>query len=143
MGITGIDHLYVETRSFAKASAFWEGLGFKFAAKWGEDGHKAGMLICGGAKIVLAEASKPCPVTVHFAIEGADAMNVELKKRKGVRVTTPLEDTHWGTRWIRAADPDANVFALEERKNAAKPSAPKKSTRPKAKASAVKKTVKR
>lgn len=121
MGITGIDHLYVETRSFQKAVAFWEGLGFSIVAKWGEDGHKAGMLMCGGAKIVLAEAHKPCPVTVHFAIEGADAYQTDLKKKKGVRVTTPLEDTHWGTRWIRVADPDANHFALEERKAAAKP----------------------
>lgn len=120
MGITGIDHLYVETRSFAKASAFWEGLGFQFVAKWGEDGHKAGMLQCGDSKIVLAEASKPCPVTIHFALEAADAFNTGVKKRKAVRVATPLEDTHWGTRWIRVADPDANVFALEERKVAPK-----------------------
>jgi catechol 2,3-dioxygenase-like lactoylglutathione lyase family enzyme len=137
--IRGIDHLYIETRSFAKASAFWEGLGFRFVTKWGEDGHEAGLLRCNGASIVLAEADDPFPPTVHFALEGADAFAATLAKKNAVRVTQPLEHTHWGTRWIRVADSDGNVFALEEPKAAPKkrPAAKKK------KPSAKKKTARR
>lgn len=29
-------------------------------------------------------------------------------------VVTPLSNTHWGTRWIRVADPDGRIHPLEE-----------------------------
>jgi len=29
-------------------------------------------------------------------------------------VVTPLSHTHWGSRWIRVADPDGRVHPLEE-----------------------------
>jgi catechol 2,3-dioxygenase-like lactoylglutathione lyase family enzyme len=130
MGITGFNHLYVETRSFEKASAFWEGLGFRFVMKWGEDGHKAGKLQCGDASIVLAESGEPCPVTPHFSLSGADAFAAGLEGKSGVRVTTPLEDTHWGSRWIRVSDADGNEFALEAPLTEApvKKASPKKKT---------------
>ena len=113
MGIRAIDHLYLETRSFEATVAFWERLGFRLAAQWGSDGHRAGRLESGEAFIVLAESSEPVQ-TVHFRLAEADAFARRLADQSGVTVQTPLEATHWGTRWIRVQDPDGRVFALEE-----------------------------
>ena len=33
-----------------------------------------------------------------------------LTARENVEVVTPLEDTQWGTRWIRVQDPDGNLY---------------------------------
>ncbi|NNF70061.1 MAG: VOC family protein, partial [Acidimicrobiia bacterium] len=48
--------------------------------------------------------------TVFFDLEGADAFSVGAS----VTVETPLEATHWGTRWMRVRDTDGRVHALEE-----------------------------
>ena len=117
MTIDAIDHLYLETHSFEKAVAFWEALGFRLVQRWGTHGHVAGMLKSGGATIVLAEAPEAAdtPVTVHFGISNADGLAERLQAvGDAVAIETPLEATHWGTRWLRLRDPDGRVFALEE-----------------------------
>lgn len=112
MPITHVDHVYVETRSWEAAEAFWRGLGFAFAERWGEPGHRAGRLVCGTAAVVLAEvgADHRPAFNVFLGLDGADAY--ELPEE--VDVETPLADTHWGTRWIRVRDPEGRVFCLEE-----------------------------
>lgn len=115
-GIRGIDHLYVETCSFERACAFWTALGFAVAAAWGGAGHRACRLARGTAAIVLAEAAPGAAAqgpTVHFALRGAEAVQARLDASADVDVRTPLGPTHWGTRWIRVADPDGNVWVLE------------------------------
>ena len=117
MTIEAIDHLYMETRSFEQAVAFWEALGFRLIQRWGTGGHVAGMLRSGAATIVLAEAPEATktPVTVHFGVSDAAALAERLQAAgDAVAVETPLEATHWGTRWLRVRDPDGRVFALEE-----------------------------
>ena len=37
-----------------------------------------------------------------------------LAEAENVEVVTPLENTHWGTSWIRVQDPDGNLFYLDE-----------------------------
>ncbi|MBI3723053.1 VOC family protein [bacterium] len=117
MTVKAIDHIYVECRSFERTAAFWQGLGFKLAETWGEGGHRAGALVCGAARVVLAEAEAGDPErpTVFLAIDDPLGMSEKLRVAKHVEVATPLEDTHWGTRWIRVRDPEGNVFALEAR----------------------------
>lgn len=112
--IQKVDHIYVETSHWDAAVAFWNGLGFEFAEQWGEDGHRAGRLCRADAAVVLAEAPEnPVRPTVHFHVEDAAALNERVTGNDAVKVTTPLEDTHWGTKWIRVEDPDGNVYALE------------------------------
>jgi hypothetical protein len=113
MSIEAIDHLYIETRSFGAARAFWEGLGFQLVAEWGDDGHHAGRLESGAAAIVLAESETPI-VTVHFKLADADAFAGRVGSNPAVGISVPLEETHWGTRWIRVENPDGFVFVLEE-----------------------------
>ena len=113
MGVEKVDHIYVECQDFAKNVAFWEGLGFKLVAQWGEAGHVAGRLVSAGACVVLAEATEPVGPNVHFAIDDAVALNTSLQAADAVEVVAPLEDTHWGTRWIRVHDPEGRLFVLE------------------------------
>jgi catechol 2,3-dioxygenase-like lactoylglutathione lyase family enzyme len=105
MSVKGIDHLYVETRSFDDAVAFWERLGFALTRRWGQDGHTAGRLESGGTFIVLAESANPV-LNVHFGVAEAPALAETLGQ--------PLEQTHWGARLIRVRDPDGRTFVLEE-----------------------------
>lgn len=110
MGINGIGHIYAETTQWETSVGFWEGLGFSFAEQWGSDGHRAGRLITAGASVVLSEVDESPAFNVFFDVSGADDMVLGEQ----VAVTTPLQDTHWGTRWIRVTDPDGRTFALEE-----------------------------
>ena len=53
--------------------------------------------------------------TVHFAMQDAEQLDAHLQATDAVDVISPLEDTHWGTRWIRVRDPDGNLYVLEAR----------------------------
>lgn len=111
MGITGLDHVYAETTDWEAALEFWQGLGFEVAETWGDDGHRAGRLTAGDAAVVLAEVDRDPAFNVHFALADADS----FEPGESVTVTTPLTDTHWGTRWIRVQDGDGRTYALESR----------------------------
>ena len=116
MSVTKIDHMYVETKSFERAVAFWETLGFELERSWGEGDHRAGLLRAGDAAVVLAEVGAshdPQRPTFHFAIEDAEALDRRLADSEAVEVLAPLESTHWGTRWIRVRDADGNLHCLE------------------------------
>lgn len=109
VGITRIDHLYAETKDWQASVDFWRGLGFSFVDEWASDGHRAGRLECGAAALVLAEITEGEPAfNVFFDLEDADTTG-ELPG-----VITPLSNTHWGTRWMRVADPEGRIHALEE-----------------------------
>lgn len=112
MGITHLDHLYAETRDWEASVRHWEGLGFTFVERWGSEGHRAGRLTAGTATVVLAEVppeARP-DFLVFFGLEDADHFVIG----SDVEVVAPLEETHWGTRWIRVRDPEGRGAALEE-----------------------------
>ena len=116
MSLTGFDHIYVETRHFDRAVSFWRELGFEVASEWGEDDHRACRLTGPNAWVVLAEAGRghdPQRATVHFAMKDAEMLDEKLAAAEAVEVVSPLENTHWGTRWILVRDPDGNLYALE------------------------------
>jgi len=120
MSVTGLDHIYVETRAFERSIAFWQALGFSVADSWGEGDHRACRLSAGSAWVVLAEAGAghdPQRATIHLAMTDADALDVKLGSADAVDVISPLEDTHWGTRCIRVQDPAGNLYVLEARKD--------------------------
>ena len=113
--VRALDHLYLETRSFDAAVSFWEALGFKLAERWGDEGHRAGRLVSGAASVVLAEGRAPAQV-VHFRVPpgSLDALAASLDGNPSLKVVTPVEPTHWGTRWLRVQDSDRRIYALEE-----------------------------
>ncbi len=120
MSVTALDHIYVETRNFEQTLTFWKTLGFAIESRWGDKGHRACRLTAGSAAVVLAEADpagNPERPTVHLAMADPAALAQKLAAEPNVEVVTPLEDTHWGTRWIRVQDPDGNLYCLEAPKD--------------------------
>jgi catechol 2,3-dioxygenase-like lactoylglutathione lyase family enzyme len=116
MSVTSLDHIYLETRSFERSLSFWRALGFSVAEEWDGDGHRACRLVSGSASVVLAEtdpAGHPQRATVHFAVEDTETLAGRLDRAEEAQVVTPLESTHWGTRWIRVRDPEGNLYCLE------------------------------
>ena len=122
MDIDAIDHVYVETTDYDAARAFWLALGFEPRSEWGEGGHRAGQFVNGTAAVVLATAhsEQPARPTVHLRVADAGAAQEVLDGPAAAHVRTVLRDepTHWGTRWIRVADPDGNTWVLEQTSSA-------------------------
>jgi catechol 2,3-dioxygenase-like lactoylglutathione lyase family enzyme len=115
--ILAIDHIYTETRRYEESRRFFESLGLRVTTTWGDSGHRACRLESSSAAVVLAEVGPevtPAGPTVHFALGQAEALAARLAADPAARVLTPLEPTHWGTRWIRVADPEGRVYCLEE-----------------------------
>ncbi len=112
MPIRALDHIYVETRNWDESVTFWRGLGFEFADRWGDDGHRAGRLVTGNAVVVLAEVDESTDPAFNafFSLTAAG----EYTMGEGVEVEQTLTETHWGTRWIRVRDPEGRIFCLEE-----------------------------
>jgi uncharacterized glyoxalase superfamily protein PhnB len=105
-------HLYLETRSFREALAFWSTLGFELVREWTHDGKGAGRLESGAAVVVIAESDDP-QLAVHLHTSDIDALERKLVARGRGSIVEPPEETHWGTRWMWVRDPDGRVFALE------------------------------
>lgn len=111
--ITGIDHVYAETGNWDSSVTCWEGLGFGLAERRGSGDHRTGRLVCGEASVVLTEdgpEADPPALAVHFTLEAAGS----FEPAPTVRAVIPLEPTHWGTRWLRVADPHGRVHVLDE-----------------------------
>jgi hypothetical protein len=111
VSITKLEHLYVETHEWGLSVAFWSGLGFSFIRTWGSEGHRAGRLESGIAAVVLAEVPSEQPPTssAFFTLEDPDDFSVG----EAADVITPLQETHWGTRWMRVRKPEGRVYAFE------------------------------
>lgn len=112
MPIRALDHLYVEVHDWDGAVAFWRGLGFEFVDRWGSEGHRAGRLEVEHAAVVLAEVDHDAEPAFNAFFELTDADGMELPD--AVDIETPLNPTHWGTRWLRVRDAHGRVYALEE-----------------------------
>jgi catechol 2,3-dioxygenase-like lactoylglutathione lyase family enzyme len=123
------DHVFVEPASFDASVAFYrDALGWSVRFAWGgEGGEPRGICLGsdGGATIVLAEPhqasdrSKTHGVngtrpTLHLAVDDIERRHAELAVT-GAALFAP-EDTHWGTRWFVARDPDGNLIAFEQRR---------------------------
>ena len=114
MALQGFDHLYIETAHFAASVAFWHTLGLETVDEWGEDEHRACMLAGPAMKVVLVESDGEPVMNLHLAMTEPETTMKELASAgEAVTITTPLEATHWGTQWIRLADPDGRVVCLE------------------------------
>ncbi len=112
MPITGFDYVYVETHAWDEATAFWQGLGFSFAAQWGDVGHRAGRLESGTEAVVLAEAAPEQTAAFSLYFTADDITGLDLAP--SVEVVTALHETHWHTKMVEVRDPEGHVYALQE-----------------------------
>lgn len=118
MTVLGFDHIYVETHHYTQAREFWQALGFALADEWGEDDHRACRLTLGNTAVVLAQTAgaTAIPPTIHFAVSDPAQLERQLGASPAIFLSTPLKETHWGTRWMRVRDPDGNEYVLEATK---------------------------
>jgi uncharacterized glyoxalase superfamily protein PhnB len=135
--VAGLDHIYIPTRDFEKAWAFWgEASGGEVKARWGESDHQAGLVSIGGADFVVAQENETLedpelgyrvqygrPI-LHFATPNVDKLYRDLANR-GVSILRGPLTTHWGKRvlTIRAGE---IVIAFVEVKGAGKKTKGKK-----------------
>jgi uncharacterized glyoxalase superfamily protein PhnB len=108
--IATLDHLYLPTRDFEKAWAFWaKAAGGEVAATWGESDHPAGQIKVGGVSIVVAQEDENAadaelgykvehgrPV-LFFSTPNIDALYHDLANAGAPILRGPLT-THWGKR---------------------------------------------
>lgn len=119
------DHIFIQPSSFTSSLAFYrDALGWTLKYAWGSDGTPRGAcLSSGGMTVVIAEdhpaednsktdginGNRP---TVHLQVDDLDARFKEVLA-SGSK-PTPIQSTHWGTRWFVTADPDGNLIAFEQ-----------------------------
>ena len=120
------DHLFIEPSAFDESLAFYrDRLGWSVQYQWGGgDEPKGASLTSGAMSVVIAErhasddrawthgvnGNRP---TVHLMVDDIDRRYDQLAAA-GVALFKP-ENTHWGTRWFVARDPDGNLIAFEQR----------------------------
>jgi len=109
-------HLFIAPGDFEASLRFYrDSLGWTVTNTWGDNGAVRGAVLSGGG-VEMVIASDPAYPTgrpiLHLDIHDIDARFKALPK--GVKVVTPPEDTHWGTRWFVVRDPDGNLIAFEE-----------------------------
>lgn len=127
MSADRFDHVFIQPASFDASLAFYKDrLGWPVRFAWGDANSPRGACLSSGEMtVVLAEPhpsddnSKSHGIngtrpTIHLAVEDIDARYRDLAPSGSALF--PPQDTHWGTRWFVARDPDGNLLAFEQRK---------------------------
>jgi catechol 2,3-dioxygenase-like lactoylglutathione lyase family enzyme len=109
-------HLFIAPADFEASLRFYrDTLGWTVTSTWGDNGAVRGAVLSGGGVEVVIASDPAYPTgrpILHLDIHDIDARFKALPK--GVKVVTPPEKTHWGTRWFVVRDPDGNLIAFEE-----------------------------
>lgn len=100
MTVERLDYLYIETRNYAEALRFWQGLGFALALDLGGAGRLEPP--GGGPGIFVEEVHDDRPLTFQAYL------------RVG-RDTSPggFVPSHWGTELTEVTDPDGRTWMLQ------------------------------
>ena len=125
MSADRFDHVFVQPGSFDESLAFYrDSLGWPVLFAWGGQGEPRG--ICLGSEAMRIVMAEPHPAddrskthgingtrpTVHLRVINIDQRYADLAA-SGAALFAP-EQTHWGTRWFVAKDPDGNLIAFEQ-----------------------------
>jgi hypothetical protein len=129
--ISGLDHLFLPTRDFAKAWEFWTGAaGAEVQAQWGGGAHQAGLATVGGLDVVVTQEDEVSeqeelgyPVehgrpVLFLSTPDLDALHRALA-RAGAKILRAPLTTHWGRRAMTVKAGDL-VLAFVEKKTQSK-----------------------
>ena len=107
-----LDEVHIAVRDMEMMGRFYKGV-LGFEEEFYHEGQMLG-LGTGGAALVLT-ASEPSSSEVKLVLScvGIERIADDLTDR-GVTITQPLWDGHWGTRLIGFEDPEGNSIVLEE-----------------------------
>lgn len=108
MTVGGIDYVYLETRDWRAARAFWEALGWSVTLDLGTSGRLEPP--GGGCGVFLQEASPEVPLSHGVYLRLDDQGFVPPK---GVTAVGGPITSHWGSTLITVRDPDGREFVLQ------------------------------
>jgi hypothetical protein len=106
---TELHHPYRETTRWTESVGFWSRLGLSFEQQWGSVPHRAGTLVSGTGRVVLAEVAPESEPAEATFLETSDIDAVSHATE------TAIVDTHWGTRMVSVTDPDGRTYNFEPR----------------------------
>jgi hypothetical protein len=106
---TELHHLYREIARWTESVGFWSRLAFSFEQQWGSEPHRAGTLVNGNARVVLAEVAPGSDPSEATFLETSDIVDLSHATE------TAIVDTHWGTRMVSVTDPDGRTYNFEPR----------------------------
>lgn len=108
MAVTGVHHLYVQTRNWGATVAFWQELGFTLAF---ETGHGSGQLTPpgGGPYVFVEEVGDDVEPVIQISLAAAG----DESPGEPVQVVAGFTPTHWGTQVMELRDPDGRMVNLE------------------------------
>jgi len=126
-----LDHVFLPTRSFEKAWAFWAGAAAgEVGATWSGDGHQAGQVRIGGVNVVVSQEDQAAAETelgypiehgrpvLFFKTPNLDKLYKDLANGGAPILRGPLT-THWGKRAMTVKAGEL-VLAFVEDKSAGK-----------------------
>ncbi len=109
MKTEGIEAVFLTTHNWGKAAKFFQALGYTLEF---ETDHHSGQLRNGaGPYLFIAEVPESEPADVRLVMKVADA--AAFQPDPVVKVLTPFQDTHWGTKEMTVEDPDGRVWSLQ------------------------------
>lgn len=109
MATEGIEAVFLTTHNWGKAAKFFQALGFELEF---ETDHNSGRLRNGdGPYLFIAEVPDKQPAEAQLVLKVTD--EDACHPGAAVDVTTPFEDTHWGTREMTVRDPDGRIWRLQ------------------------------
>ncbi len=119
-GIQSISQLVIYPVDINLSKSFYiNSLGFKLDYKFGGGPVEGYQLSHNQASITLLNIQNT-PTTevknlmIHMSVKSIDSYYQQIQL-KGVKITKPIENTDWGTRWFHVLDPNGLTIAFEEK----------------------------
>ena len=107
-----LDEVHVSVRDLEAMRTFYTEV-LEFEEEFYHQGEMAG-LKTGGAALVLTVSERPSS-GVKLVLSCVDIERiVDLLTARGVTITKPLWEGHWGARLVGFEDPEGNSIILEE-----------------------------
>ena len=109
MATEGIEAVFLTTHNWGKTARFFRALGFELDF---ETDHNSGQFRHrSGPTVFIAEVPEDQQPDTQLVLKVTDADVFEAESI--VDVTSPFEDTHFGTRMATVRDPDGRTWSLQ------------------------------
>lgn len=112
--MTGIHHLYVETRDWNASLVLWEALGFHLEDGWGGGEQRDGILSVTGTEgpyLFLRQVGGDHERLAFDVVFGARDLD-QISASEGVVVDRPRFSSGWGPDLLTVRDPDGRVLTI-------------------------------
>ena len=107
-----LDEVHIAVKDLDTMRRFYkETLGFE--EEFYHDGQMAGLRTGGAALVLTTSERSSSGVTLVLSCSDIESL-VDVLNSRGVAITQPLWEGHWGARLVGFEDPEGNSVVLEE-----------------------------